>query len=325
MVRPALVLLFMAVVLCVSPSFAQPAPEGGEPVAEATRLFEEAKALMGRGEHERACGLFEESFALVRGIGVQYNLARCYATIGRTASALRHYGEVADVAQRTRQSERAEVARQRIVELEPRLIRLQIRVSEQTDELVVSLDGAPLASDELGSALPVDPGTHTVAAVAPERQGWSTEVDASVEGTTIQVVVPVLEQVTVGSGQPARDEGFWTGQAIGGLVIGAVGIVTMGVAVGVAFAAKSKDDEAATHCDAAGCDPQGIELNGDALRLGDMATGVFIAGSVLVGAGVVLLATSPLTSGGGEDEASAWVLTPSVGPEGGGALLRGRF
>lgn len=305
------------------PAFAQ----GPKSTDEATRLFDEGMALMEAGHHQEACQKLQQSFDLVRGLGVEFNLARCYATIGRTATAHALLLEVADVSERTGQHDRAAVARARAAELEPKLIRLRVQVAEPVDGLVVSVDDVPLSVGALGEPRAVDPGHHTVTAVAPKREGWSTEMNAAGEGETLEVRVPALRATDASPSPraPRADETPSTGlgpQLIAGIVTGVVGVAVLAAAGGVAIAAKKRDGEADAFCDDSGCDQQGLDIVADARALGNVATGLVVAGGVLAGAGLVVMLTAP-----SDDDASAmrWELAPRIAPETGGMSLRLSF
>ena len=78
------------------------------------------------------------------------------------------------------------------------------------------------------------------------------------------------------------------------------------------MAAKSKHDGA--DCDDAGaCSAEGIETRADALSLGDIGTGVFVAGAVLGVGGVVMWIAAPSSHGQGD------ALALTIGPTPGGA------
>lgn len=321
MTRCWLIWVVAAALLVGGPALAQ--SDDGEADAEAKRLFGEARALMDKGEHEAACKLFEQSYDLSHGLGVQYNLAKCLATIGRTATARRHYLEVADVSERTGQPDRAAVARASADELTPRLTRLRIVLQEPVEGQIISLDGKPLTGAPPAEGIPVDPGVHMVHAVAPERQAWETEVTAKDAGVTIDVVVPALAASNGVPDEPPpveTDEGVGT-QVVAGIAMGALGIAVLAAAGGTAIAAKMRDGDADAFCEEGGCRPEGLSLSNEARSLGDAATGLLIAGGVLAAAGLVVFLTAPSD----EAEAATWMVAPSMGAEGAGLVALGRF
>ena len=53
-----------------------------------------------------------------------------------------------------------------------------------------------------GSAVPVDPGAHTVTATATGHKAWEMKIAVSEAGTTSTVKVPALEQQTTAAVTP---------------------------------------------------------------------------------------------------------------------------
>src|SRR4029079_386885 len=118
------------------------------------------------------------------------------------------------------------------------LCKLAISAAEPGGDLEVSLDGKP-ATALVGSAAPVDPGTHEVAASAPHKKGWRRSVEVQRPGVTVTVEIPALEDVVaprpnlVPPSRPAPEEGrrhrmtplAW------GLAIGAGAVLAVGVGV----------------------------------------------------------------------------------------------
>src|SRR5262249_41463605 len=60
---------------------------------QASRLFEDARRLMSEGRFADACPLLAQSDLLDPAVGTKMNLAKCYESLGRTASAWRVWGE----------------------------------------------------------------------------------------------------------------------------------------------------------------------------------------------------------------------------------------
>lgn len=64
-----------------------------------------------------------------------------------------------------------------------------------------------------------------------------------------------------------------------------------GVVVGLV--AKGQYDGSEPHCQEDLCDAEGLRIRADARGLGNVGTGVFVAGAVLAAAGVVVILTAP--------------------------------
>ena len=153
------------------------AQAGNQATAEA--LFSEGRSLAAKGRFAEACPKFEASQQLDPGLGTLLNLADCYEKVGKTASAWAEYRDALPLARAAGSKVRLDLATSRAAALESRLSKLTIRVSSATSAvpgLEIRRDGAVMLQAELDSALPVDPGSHTLEASAPGKQRWSTTV-----------------------------------------------------------------------------------------------------------------------------------------------------
>jgi len=179
-----------------SRAFAEEAPTRDQPADASRALFAEGRKLAQAGQYAEACAKFEDSLKLKVGIGAQFNLADCYEHIGRTATARSLFLGVAASAHAVGQTEREQLARERASGLEPRLSRLLISVSGDTDGLVVRRNHQTIPRENYGAEEAVDPGKFSIEAAAPGRKPWSVEVEVPPLTTKpIEVKVPELEKV----------------------------------------------------------------------------------------------------------------------------------
>jgi tetratricopeptide (TPR) repeat protein len=120
-----------------------------------------------------------------------------------------------------------------------------------------------------------------------------------------------------------------------GLVIGGLGVVSLGVATVFALQAKSKDDESNKYCTGRQCtDERGPELADDAVSAANISTVTFGAGMVALLGGALLYFAGP--SGGASGSAArpapragvgmaSLRAAPSVGPQLTGLSLTGAW
>jgi hypothetical protein len=301
-----------ALLLVASNATAQTA----EDVAAAEQLFRDGQALYDAGKAPEACQKFASSYDLAGGLGTLANLARCYETIGKTASAWALYVDLETRATRASQPERVAEARARIAKLEPRLSRLRVVVSDSAIQgMEVRHNGELMKPAALGVAIPVDPGVHRIEVTAPGYQSFTAERSIVEDGANGTISVPRLVAIAItptptpapapppANIRPApaakRKERSHTTGVIGG-VTGGVGVVVLGVAGGFALQASSEWNDAG--CNAGVCTSQRRQdLSEDANKHAKTATGLFVVGGVLAVAGAVLLWTD-LT---GKDTTSA--------------------
>ncbi len=321
-----------------SPARAQ--SSGDQAAAEA--LFKQGRDLMASGHLAEACPKLAESQRLDPGTGTLLNLATCYERNGQVASAWVTYKEAATAAQNADQPERAQLARRKAAELEPKLSMLTIVVPPAADrtDLQIRRDGETIGRPAWGVPIPVDPGVHSVEATAPGHKAWQGQT--SVEGVAAQASIEVpqlaeMAQMTaeatpapappapstarlspLPAGPPAA---HGAAQRTAGLVTGGIGVA--GLIVGATFGliAQSDNNDAKHDCPTnSTCSMQGLASTTSALHAATASTVAFIAGGALTAAGIVLYLSAPT----GASASGARVgLSPIVGAATGGVALRG--
>lgn len=275
-------ILFLFVVAWALPVFA-----GDAQTAEA--LFQSGKEALARGELQVACARFAESLRLDPAVGTTLNLAECEQRSGKLASALAHYQEVRDHL--LPNDFRKKFVSERIADLGPRVPKLTIRTSNAT----VLRNDTVLGDAALGVALPVDPGTHVIIARA---RGYADarEVVTLREGD-VRVVDLARGPALPGekASPPAVPSAPKTTQRTLGIVLGAVGVVGIGVGTVFGVVAKSTYDDARTHCPSGpnSCDLTGVSRGDTAYGQAAVSTVAVVAGGAFLASGLALYLTAP--------------------------------
>jgi hypothetical protein len=311
-------------------SSARPTSAQSHDPAAAEVLFRKGRDAMKAGDFGAACPKFAESQRLDPAAGTLLNLAQCEEKLGQLASAWQHYQEAAD--QLPPGDPRIGMARKGVADLDKLVPRLVVRLGPNAPRgTSVRRGGVELGAASLGTPLPVDPGEHVVVVSAPGRK--ETRVSVHVKpGETKTVNVEVGEAVPSGASTPpsatstagdpkdpaaaagaprspepasATDPGSSnSAQKTIGYVVGGLGVVGLGLGVYFAMDAKSKDDRAAgDHCPNDICDAAGLKLNQDARSEASVAGVAFGLGGAALVAGVVLVLTSPTSTGGAKPAA----------------------
>lgn len=312
--------------------------------ATATALFDSGRKLMSQGKYAEACPQLAESERLAPSGGTLFNLAECYEHTGQTASAWAAWKDAAARANAAGKAAAEKNAVARAAQLEPSLAKLTIVVGPGSDVagLEVKRDGVPVGHGELGLALPIDPGAHTIEASAPKKQAWSASVtvapkqaDAKVTVTLVdapeapapaqqgptpadQHATPAAAQPTAASASADAHGGGMGGQRVIALVAGGVGVV--GVAVGSIFGlmAKSDNDQALQNCRTSTlCSQDGINHTNDAKSAATVSTIAFAVGAAGLVGGAVLWSTAPSSA----PTTAGIRATPVVGPSYGGLAV----
>jgi len=175
-------------------------PSGG--AAAATVQFDRGRALMKEKKYADACAAFEHSQKLDPQWGTLYNLAGCYARLGKLASAWAAYREL---AQRDTNPTRRKDASKRATELDRRLPRLLLTAAKAPAGLAVTLDGIDVTG-LVGTENPVDLGSHAIHATAPDRADFDTTAAITSEGRTVAVAIELAPAAPRAVKPPPRSE-----------------------------------------------------------------------------------------------------------------------
>jgi len=353
--------LFPIIALSLAPgvAFAADPPTNDANPASAGGLFYAARTLMHEGRFAEACPKLEESVRLDPGLGTQFNLADCHEHIGKVTTAWAEFLEVAAMAKASNQPGRESLARKRAAVLEPRLPKLVVDASGATAGLEGKRDGVVIGSAAWGTPIPVDAGVHRVVANAPGKQTWETTISAS-EGQTVRVSIPrelpagpavvapaiamsgtdaitaqpvasVPTTMTAASVDRARSfpsavvEKGGSAQGTAGWIVMGAGAIGVGIGVGFGLTSVGKSYASRSHCDVNQCDPAGLQLRDDAIRMGNIATIATIAGGGAFVGGLILLLTAPKATEAPFERTGKIRAAPTVAVGGGGFTLQGAF
>ena len=344
----------LAIALAVSGFGRRAAAQSAVDKAAAEGLFDQGRAAMQEGDFAKACGLLERSQHIEPAVGTLLYLAECYEKSGRTASAWATFREAADAATAAREPQRARTGRERAQRLEPLLSRLTIQVAPETQQLsglTVDRRDKPVQPALFNVPVPTDPGEYTITAAAPGYEAWSGTVTVPERAGRVSISIPPLRKsaepdkatgattpsVPPAAGTPVGSPGDTSpsttqvssstydtrssGQRTMGLVVGAAGIVGVGVGSFFGVRAISKNSEAEEVCPVSPrCpDRRGPALTDEANNAATAANIAFGVGLAALAGGVVLYLTAPKTDGA----AGTGTLKAQVGP--GSILLGGSF
>ncbi len=284
--------LAMASTIWSAPARAQ----GGDPSAVAETLFQSGRELMAAGHFADACPKFAESNRIDPKLGTLMNLALCHEKAGSSASAWAEYVEAAGIARRLGQAERERVARERAKALEGTLVHVVIDASAGSDAQV-TLDGQVIGPGGFGTPIAVDPGDHVVRATAPgktafsesfrvaEREDHTTHVPALEAAPAAAAALPAPAPVVPVAAPETHDHG---GRRTAGFVVGAAGVVLLGVGGVFGVRAFSEKHTVEDECDAVQCTPAGRDASSSMKTSETVSTIAVLAGVAAVGAGTYL-------------------------------------
>ena len=285
----------------VSPVFAQ------TPRAQAAdALFRQAKQLMEEGDLAAACEKFAASQALDPGLGTLLYLGDCYERAGRFASALSTFAAAAELGETRDDEARQRLASVRASALEPRVPTLTIQTgpAPQAIELMITVNGSPIAASELDRPRPYDAGEYEIRFSAPGYEPFVSRIELKNGRGGVVIKVPRLLPVPSPSiedpgAAPAARAG--TGDSGGtqrvlGWVVGSTGLALLAVGGVFAGMAASANQDSKASCDPQDpnrCGPDGVRLRNDAKDYAGVATFGGLLGGLGLAGGLILYVTAP--------------------------------
>ena len=312
-------------VLSASAALAQSDPQKA---ALASTLFDDATKAMDQKNFAEACPKLEKVVELIPdGVGARETLAECYEGAGKLASAFGALVGAEGAAMKAGQSDRAQKARDKQNALKPRVATLTLEVPPEVKAvagLSIKRDGADVSNAEFGLPVKLDKGEHVILVNATGKAPWERRVQvndgdrqvlkielggagagpvATPPGGTPPGGTPPEGTPPGGTppgGTPGKqtEQNFFSPLRIAGLAIGIAGVGGVAAGIGLGMNAKSLYDESNEE---GGCDPEtnacssqsGVDLRADAVSMGNIATGVLVAGGVLAAGGIVMFAIAP--------------------------------
>lgn len=170
--------------------------------ADADKLFDKGKALMGQNKFAEACTAFEDSQRLAAATTTAMNLANCREKNEQLATAHEMFMQIAKELEGKPESKKLrEVALQRAATLQPRLskITLIIPSASQVRGLEIQLDSKVIPASQWNQPIPLDGGMYKLIARADDRIEWTTTVGLSPSGDTKTIEVPTLTEAKAAS------------------------------------------------------------------------------------------------------------------------------
>jgi len=286
----------LAVALAVGLSWTATA-FAGDPtkLAAAQALFEEGRALVAKQDFAAAALRFEESQKLDPGAGTLLQLARCYESLGRTASAWGTYHEAASVAAQGGRKDWETLANTRAAALEPKLSQLTIVVTEMEPGLSVTRDGVVVPPSLLASRVPVDPGKVRIAATATGRAPFATEVIVAGPGS-YTATIPKLSSAPAASATststnsstnatPSMPRDQKNSTNVGPIVVVALGGAAVATGAIFGLVAMNANSTSKEKCPTPRCaDREGVDANDRAASMGTLST-IFVGAGAAVALG----------------------------------------
>ncbi len=307
---------------------ATPARADGDAVEAAREQFRDGVALMTAGDFAGALAKFKLVAHVKMNAQVAFNIADCEEHLGKLVSALGNYRLAAQKAQDGSAPQVASVVDARIEALGKRIPRLTLKRVEPVanPRASIQLDGAEIASSQIGKAQPVDPGDRVATVVVDGKVVGTAHLTlAEGEAKTLEITVPAPLVASEGTpGAPAAP----SGPSVPGVVLttaGGASLLLGFVFIGLRQSAISDLDKV---CSPSHVCPTSAQSTADR---GKVMTGLaevtIPVGVAALTTGIVLLATHKRAAPSASSEASSpvGIRFGAPGADGPGLSLRGRF
>lgn len=224
---------------------------------------------------------------------------------------------------------RADEAAQQAKRMEPSLSRMVLDVAapNQAAGVEIRRDGTVIDPAAWTSAIPIDPGAHTIEATGKGLQAWQTTVTIEAKPGTTTVQVPALVRAP-DAGPTAVPQPYWGAQRIAGVSLAGAGLagVVVGSILGGLALKRAGDLKNGGHCsaDLSVCDATGLPLRQGGQRMAHGSTAALVVGAAALGAGVVVFAIAPSGSATAAPKSAVRVIVgPVASAEMAGMLVRG--
>jgi hypothetical protein len=246
------------------------------------------------------------------------NLADCEEQLHSLVAAQSHWVTARDRAAEQSDDVIRDEATRRLAALDARIPKLVVKLAPGApSDTRVARDGVTLGAVSLGTALPADPGKHTVDAHEPGFSGRTFEIVLE-EGRQAELVVdpgapeagsgaspaaPISRSASTGSSRPGplRTAGWVTG-----------GVGLAGVVAGVAFGIAAIVQKNQADCPQNVCSRTSASEHDDALTSAHLSTAFLIGGTVVAATGATLWLLAPRSPTGAGPAlgfaGSTWVL-----------------
>lgn len=289
----------------------------------AQALFDEARLLMSEERYAEACPKLAESQRLDPASGTLLNLAVCHEREGKTASAWLDYTETLAMAAREGNTERQQLAHERVEAIAGELSRLRLILPARVPRgFWIRLDGVELGAAAWHTGVPVDRGKHRVMSGAPGMQLTSQAIEVTTPGTTFELRLPepALEKKPLRPRAPAAPPSA-PSSVLPWLLTGAsfsLGIAGLGVGAYAGIRAGTVWEDRNQKC-RGGCTRAAVDLGSEAKDLALASNIAFATGIAALGAGTYFMLTAPRSSPS-EVQVSARVSQDAAGLVAGGSF-----
>jgi hypothetical protein len=274
-------------------------------VAQARTAFERGAAFASEERWGDALSAFTESALLRPHATTTYNIGFCERALGRAVRARKHF---ALALAQDQTAKGAELTPELRAASKKYLEEVRTQIATPTivvpPEVTITIDGRPLEAADAGLmlagtrdpgpgekvpsghfVLEIDAGAHEIVIAAPDgRNKVAHEYFPAATTKELKLDLPPLPP------PPLVDHGRT--RRVSGYILGAAGVVGVGIGAYFGLAARSTWSEAKDKCPSrTSCSDESVQLSTDARKEANVATVAFVAGGAAIVGGTILILT----------------------------------
>jgi len=232
-----------ALVASVLASTATASADAAEDRAAARQHLTQAQEAKKQGQLAEACGHLQEVERLDPKLPTLIELAECTEQLGQLVEAKAHWAAARDRAKQTEKPQSRAKAEERLAAVEKRVAQLTLQLANAPAGAQVFRDDVAVDAASLGTALPMNPGDHSIVVKVAGHDDAKYDVKlAEGDNQTLSIAAgpataaslpppppPPPPKVVVKPVQPEPDVGRGSGQRTAGLILGGAGLVSAGI------------------------------------------------------------------------------------------------
>lgn len=320
--RPRPAFVRAAAGLCAAALAASPAvasAQSAKDLAAARQAFKDGEDAEGKGDLTVAVTKYRQALAVKATPQLYLRIGAVEEKLGRLVDALASYTKGLEKASSLPAV--AKIAKEQVEALRLRVPLVTLSVPKAPPDLVVTLDGAPVALGSLGAELPVDPGVHRVHAQAPGFLSRDQAFTAAERGRT-KLVLELLPSSPAAPPPPPPPP-----SKLPGILVTAGGAAFVVGGVALLAASYAKDSAIDAQCHGSARDKCPLSQQGqitsevhtaNALRFSGIGMGVVGAAGAATGIYLLVRKPAPTTTGSVQ-------VVPAMAPGAAQVLVSGRF
>lgn len=285
--------------LCPAAALAGDAPASEKERAEkATELYKQANKLYDEGKLESAEAVYSRAWGLQKTYGIASNLGALALDLGKPATAAEMLRYALANFPAKGKPETREALEARLLKAKKLACAVRVKVEPGAEVLV---DGRSLGIAPLAQEVFVEAGSHAFEAKMRDRKDGKTMfIAAAGSSSEVTLTLTALPKVQASPSPPKETSGLASKWPLPGVVMGAAGVVALGVGGGfVGMAEKNHTDATAlrdrlvaSKVSCAGPSPDCATLHNltsQADTLGNTGIGLLIGGGVATAAGIAYI------------------------------------